>query len=660
MWSAANPAAAAAADASTGHPPASLHADLIPRVCHYLQLRELVLFAATSWRHRRTICRPRPAAGAADCWLYVSTVRLRWGKKRPHWDVPGDVAGLELNGRRLESVNAALLRDMSSAAFTADLDACHAFAMALAPTSEQLQQTEAAAEQPVGAAGSLFNTLLSSSPSPLSLLGSPSPLLPSLAAFLRSIRHAQRVEYEQPAHSLPVLLTVLTALPSFPCLRHLGLQLPFPHQGQQMSSEERELEFTTRSVTVNAVNAALGCLSRLSSLSSLELHSYVPTLRRHPVHPKGADAQLAFDVLTDIFTHRLLHAQLPSQLLTEWMRGLSQAALVARQQQTAALSQSQRPCATAAQPATATFVSVVRQPTFHAGSPYNFWDDDSLCPQFRRLQSLHVSGDSFAMRRILHAFPSLLLLRTPSGVQYREVGISPSASSTASLRFLSTTAHIRGLPEMPSIASYSFLHSLQLYVGLQITGTAGIAPLSALAALTQLRELTLEVSGGSQRHGVYELQADELFDLSWLDCLTELRYLHIKAFQHINVRTLQLLCLLPPDEQPPHAAPLPPPPLFVSRVEELGLDVFERKVDLSRAADLIFGAWSRLTRCGCQFISLRLAMMFEAEKQFISAECSEANAVLRQRVGAERWVTEAQLIETRYDQRWKTQMAARL
>ena len=188
MSSAANPAAVA----SAGHPPASLHADLIPRVCHYLQLRELVLFAATSWRHRRTICRPRPAAGAADCWLYVSTVRLRWGQQQPHWDVPGDVAGLELNGRRLESVNAALLRDMSSAAFTADLDACHAFAMALAPTSEQLQQTEAAAEQPVVVGGSLFNTLLLSSSAAAasfsSLLGSPSPLLPSLAAFLRSIR----------------------------------------------------------------------------------------------------------------------------------------------------------------------------------------------------------------------------------------------------------------------------------------------------------------------------------------------------------------------------------------------------------------------------------------------------------------------------------------
>ena len=170
------------------------------------------------------------------------------------------------------------------------------------------------------------------------------------------------MEYEQPNHSLPVLLTVLTALPSFPCLRHLGLQLPFPHQGQQMSSKE---ESSTRSVTVNAVNAALGCRSRLSSLSSLELHEYVPTLRRHPVDPTALDDQLAFDVLTALFTHRLLHAQLPSELLREWTGRLSETALMARQQQTAA---------------PAAYVSVVRQPTFHASSPYNFWDDDSLCP----------------------------------------------------------------------------------------------------------------------------------------------------------------------------------------------------------------------------------------------------------------------------------------
>jgi hypothetical protein len=91
------------------------------------------------------------------------------------------------------------------------------------------------------------------------------------------------------------------------------------------------------------------------------------------------------------------------------------------------------------------------------------------------------------------------------------------------------------------------------------------------------------------------------------------------------------------------------------------LDVFDRRVGLSRAAEFTFDAWSRLRRCACRYMSLDIGMMsFQAEKQYISPECEEANAVLKQRVGAERWVTEEQLLEARYDRRWSTQMAAQL
>jgi hypothetical protein len=168
------------------------------------------------------------------------------------------------------------------------------------------------------------------------------------------------------------------------------------------------------------------------------------------------------------------------------------------------------------------------------------------------------------------------------------------------------------------------------------------------------------VSAGSRRRGVMELQPHEVFDLSWLASMQEVRYLHIKAYQHINVKTLQYLCLLPADAQLLQTAPQPSP-LFVRRVEFFGLDVFEEKVALSLAAEFTFHAWTNLRRCACQYMALGISPdSFSPDVQHVSPQYQEANAVLRQRVGAERWITEKQLIAARYDQRWQVQMAAQL
>ena len=40
-------------------------------------------------------------------------------------------------------------------------------------------------------------------------------------------------------------------------------------------------------------------------------------------------------------------------------------------------------------------------------------------------------------------------------------------------------------------------------------------------------------------------------------------------------------------------------------------------------------------------------------------ECEAINGLLRERVGAERWVTGEQLVAGRWDARWKAEMATR-
>lgn len=49
-----------------------------------------------------------------------------------------------------------------------------------------------------------------------------------------------------------------------------------------------------------------------------------------------------------------------------------------------------------------------------------------------------------------------------------------------------------------------------------------------------------------------------------------------------------------------------------------------------------------------------------APQQYVSPQCRAANATLRERVGAARWVSEEELVSGRFDMRWKQKMAARL
>ena len=101
----------------------------------------------------------------------------------------------------------------------------------------------------------------------------------------------------------------------------------------------------------------------------------------------------------------------------------------------------------------------------------------------------------------------------------------------------------------------------------------------------------------SRRFGWNLLQPHEHLDLRWADSLTCLRYLHIKAVNYTNVRTLQALGLLVVDAAVAGTAAAPLSlvtlPLFIGRVEEFGLDVHESLIDPVRYADeLSFNEWS--------------------------------------------------------------------
>ena len=211
------------------------------------------------------------------------------------------------------------------------------------------------------------------------------------------------------------------------------------------------------------------------------------------------------------------------------------------------------------------------------------------------------------------------------------------------------------------LAQCHFLHSLHLTYHTEATGAEPLHALQALAALTELRELTLEVSGNDGRLGHCQLGADEVFPLEWLDRLPQLRYLHMKAYSHTSLATLQSLGLLRIPPQQPHSAATTPPalPVFVSRVEEFGLDLYEQRVEPPRAAEFDFSAWTRLRRCAVQYPALLAGGKFDLY-MYISTQSEAANAVLRERVGADRWCTEAELVAGRLDARWRREHASAL
>ena len=589
----------------------------IAPVCHFLHLRELVLFAATSSRHRRLINTNTHSqsqstssrAAAVDCWLFVPCVRLRWGvglsnSLRVSYDSSGNIEedvrlpSLQLNGTVMPAMTADIVRDIISTP----------------PPAQQL--------------------------------------LPSLAAFLRSIRHVKRFQLEQwepnRQPSFGLLFTVLAVLPSFPCLQQLTLDVPGPNATQmwRLSSVEESQAARTAMYAVN--DALFGCLRRLRALTSLELTGSVGVC---------GELRLIHDVLSLLFADRLLHASLPAQVMSWWLWGVRNQAAAQRHREGSMGSLQQQTNAAALQTAD------LRLSSFAPALGYDTEDSSQQWPEFRSLQSLHVqAGDQLAVEDVLRTFSSLLVLHMPVG--HISGDRAPPAGSCA-LRFLSTHANLGGLPELAYLSRWSFLHSLHFSANIHsVAGAAGLLPLAALGSLTQLHELSLQLTPELRRMrwDPLFLQPHEHLDLSWANSMTSLRYLHINAQGYTTVRTLQALGLLPANTVAAESAGvLPPPslPRFIGWVEEFGLDIHEHWVDPSQCApELSFDLWSSLRRCSARFVSAGGGEFIKDQYQLtehISQRCQVANMVLREKIGAERWVTAKELLLGRFDQRWRTQ-----
>ena len=188
-------------------------------------------------------------------------------------------------------------------------------------------------------------------------------------------------------------------------------------------------------VLVGTANDALfDCLRKLHSLTFLELTGSVGVC---------ADMRLSHAVLSSLFADRLLHAALPAQVISLWLRDVGEQAAAQRDEQRYLRSLQQ-------QTDTASDGSF----DYDAAAASYATAQHSSHPQWHEchsLQSLHVqASDMLAMHDLLRAFPSLLVLSLPVGRSYTER--EPSACSTA-LRFLSTSAHIGGLPELAYLSS---------------------------------------------------------------------------------------------------------------------------------------------------------------------------------------------------------------
>ena len=651
----------AAATASHAQLPAwPLPSALLPLVCHFLQLRQLLVCSTVSRSIRAALCPDRrsasaPHAGsaaasvAAECWRCVPCVQLRWGKKNPHVHDNEQQVALQLG-------------DVELASLTADVKAALSGPRAIPPSQRQPTIVDAFAGVSLLPHDGHGLTQLSPATVRPDVLY---PLIPSLASMLRSLRFIRRLQYTHSTDDPSVLLTVLTVLPSFSSLHHLSLDYPAFHVDnpvQPLIVDEREVESTRRSAVVNGL---FGCLLSLPSLSSLELDGeQLTTERRHPTHSHASDRQLAVDVLSQLLSERLLHATLPGHLFSEWEGQHRRTANDQSMMQTRAYEQRRAEAPTAS------------IGFGHATIDGPARDDEHVAhqAQYTALQSLHLHGEGMSISRLMQLFPSLVLLHIhrsrseaahpPSSAwpQREEVpdaddgGESASSASSAgpALRFLSTSAHHGGLYEIRVIEQLHFLHSLCLYVNPLQTGLESLAPLAALASLTQLRELTLEVWAGSCRRGFNELQDEEVWDLRWLDALTRLRYLHIKALRHMSRATLHALGLLPAPPSYSLSSHAPPSflshslPAFVGRVEQLGLDVFCQKVAVQQAGEFVFEGWTRLQRCAVQYMDVRPTIInWHNPRRRITDECKAANVVLREHVGATRWVSEEQLVSGR-------------
>ena len=656
---------------------------VVPLICHYLPLRELLVWSTVNRLVRNNMCPGQSSSAAVaessapsgECWRFVPSVHLRWGAGTLGWDRSGPI-WLEVNGVKQNLVTVHIQSVLSSV-----------------EEPSQRQPTIAEAFTDVSLSAPLYDSsrldYLPSAPPLPSPPHIPYPLVSPLAAVLRSLRFMRRVELyvdmgsaassdgsSVDGASLRVLLTVLTLLPSFPLLHHFALRNSFPFA---LSTEQRDC----------VVNGLYGCLISLPHLSSVELVGPLPTTRRHPDRRTGwMEDQFAYDAFSELLSKRLVHANMSSRFVADFARHQANIADQIHSLQLQRVAAQQQPVLAGA---TSSNEKLEGRASF-GPAPFRAAAEDYSphLPQYQSLRSLTLEGDGLTVRRLVHLFPSLVLLESPHLVFPRSATDEPSFPQTSAaearpdtgdesagsgtgghgssgggggcaLRFLSTSIILGHLYVLPALSQLDFLQSLYLRVDPRCTGPEPLVSLAALASFTQLRELTLDVNGGHFRHGFYQLSDDEVFDLTWLDQLTRLRYLHIKDYRHTSVATLRSLALLPPTPPSQPASSLPSVPRFVGRVEEFGLDVYLDTIGSRRAGEFVFDAWTHLQRCAVQYTTMTVAASsWDTSRQYISPKCASANAVLRERVGEARWVSEEQLVAGRWDARWKRDMAARL
>ena len=236
----------------------NLPAVLIAFVCHFLPLRALVLYAATSSRHRHVICRD----AVADCWSFAPAARIRWGVGvTTQWVMGCDSLAptLQLNGQVLSSLTKAIAHELVSALPTPEVQLSRADAEPALCESDD----SAHAPQP-NLVGRLRQPLASRLPL--------STLL-SLWNFLCSLQYVRRVEFEQwePSRhpSFNVLFTVLAILPTFSRLQHLALNVPSLHYTSQMQPGREQESEPTRLLLRAIDSALLGCLHNLKAVQFL-------------------------------------------------------------------------------------------------------------------------------------------------------------------------------------------------------------------------------------------------------------------------------------------------------------------------------------------------------------------------------------------------------
>ena len=556
--------------------------DLLPSICYNLRWTELVTLARSNRAVRSIIypdqpSQPQTQAAGRDCWRHVSTVVVRFGPNQGH-NREGDNRriSLEIDGIIYHSLTNEMLLQLPQPPTTATL---------------------------LAAAPSIVPTVLY-------------PLVPVLLSFFPCMRWIPRLEYHHDADGMMnVLFSLLAVLPAFPRLHHLSLHLSPKLSGsgiQYMEARESEAEFQSRSCLVNAI---FSCLPLLPTLKSIELGYSVPRTRRHPEYFSAvADESFAVGVLSKLLAEKLTHAILPTDLLCKLLKfhpGRPPMHIMGTISQTSVL------------------------PTAFDAEGFPFSRSDLRMPLFPSVQSLIVQGTgTIPVQQLVAHFPSLhVLTYTTTPINY----CVPSRFASQ-LRFLCTVAHARGLSEVLAISSYVFLHSLVLQVLPEMTGPDALEPLTRLAQLTELRQLTVDVSSSGRRYGISQTKEDALWDLSWLCYLTNLRYLHIKAPRHLNRLTLESLGVLATGRAKVLAV--------CNWVESLGLEICIDRLGKDVTQALTLDAWTKLRRC-CVWSTNDGDCFFQRHVSILS---EQGNAILREKVGIGRFVSKEELMRERYDQ----------